>query len=1144
MLQKDLFCVARVMVILTIALIASNTIYSQTKLLRFPDIHGDRVVFTYGGDLWTAPSGGGSATRLTSHPGVELFGKFSPDGNWIAFTGQYDGDEQVYVVPTSGGEPRQLTFYPAKGPLAPRWGWDNQVYGWSKDGKRIFFRSLRDSWSLPIARLYSVAVEGGSAEALPMPTAGSGDFSPSGSEMVYSPQSRDFRSEKRYGGGQANALYVFDMKNSSAKRITEGPRATRDPMWIGDTIFFNSDRDGHFNLYAYNVSNSRTAQVTTNREWDVRWPSSDNEGRIVYELNGELQVMDAKSRKSNAISINVPDEGLSRRPSRVPAGSLIESVGLSPKGERAVFAARGDIFSAPIEKGPTRNLTHSSNAHDKWPSWSPDGSQIAFISDMSGEEEIYLVPQDGSKPAEQITRGGTAMRYSPEWAPDGKRLAFADKDGKLFVMTLADRKIVEIVDTPRGQIRDYSWSPRGNFLAYSMANANQFSSIYIWSATDNQARRVTDDSFNSYNPAWDPQGSYLYYLSDREFAPQISNVEFNFATNRPTYIYALALRKDVKHPFPPESDEVTIAKPDESPQPKGTPPALEPKPPARDINKELNKEPTQEQPKKETPEGAVADQKPEAAPKPPATMTIDFDSIATRVARVPLGADNYGGLSAKTGHLLYGIGPAFYYGRQGDRPTSLRIYALKDRKETTLADDVRGYVLSDDGSKVLVAQGPGYNLYEATPVGERTRKAVATSGLYVDRVPSDEWNQIFNEVWRRYRDWFYVSNMHGYDWAALREQYKPLLKYVSHRSDLNYVISEMISELTVQHAYIDGGDFQIPPRPRSGLPGARFELDKQSGRYRIAKIFEGSNSEDIYRSPLTEVGVNATAGDYVLAIDGEELKATDDPYRLLRNKADNPVTLTINKTPSMQGSRTVSYRPITDEGNLIYLDWVSKNRQRVSEATNSRVGYLHIPDMGANGIREFIKWYYPQLRKEALVVDVRANGGGNVSRMLIERLRRKLLAVNYSRTNDEASTYPDGVFIGPMVALLDENSASDGDIFPAMFRESGLGPLIGKRSWGGVVGITNRGQLIDGGVVNVPESGLASKTGEWIIEGYGVDPDIEVDNDPTSVINGKDPQLERAITEVMARLKQPVKLPRKPAPPVKTISNISRGPKD
>ncbi|HEY2962541.1 MAG TPA: S41 family peptidase [Pyrinomonadaceae bacterium] len=1107
---------------IAVLILFASSAQAQTKLLRFPDIQGDRVVFTYAGDLWTAPSAGGTATHLTSHPGVELFSKFSPDGQWIAFTGQYDGDEQVYVVPSTGGEPRQLTFYPAKGPLAPRWGWDNQVFGWSRDGKRIIFRSLRDSWTLPIARLYSVSVDGGPAEALPMPTAGSGDFSPNGSEMVYSPQSRDFRSEKRYGGGQANQLYIFDLKTDAAKRITEGPRPTRDAMWLGDTIFFNSDRDGHFNLYAYTVANGRISKVTNNTPWDVRWPSSDNENQIVYELNGELQVLDARTKKSTPISINVPDEGNSRRPSRVSAANLIESIGLSPKGERAVFVARGDVFTLPVEKGPTRNLTHSSGAHDKWASWSPDGSQIAYISDASGEEELYVIGQDGSKPAEQLTHGGSAMRYAPEWAPDGKRIAFGDKDGKLYVLTLADRKLVEIADTTRAQIRDYVWSPRGNFLAFTMANANQFTSVYIWSAADGQLHRITDESFNSFNPAWDPQGNYLYYLSDREFAPQLSNVEFNFATNRPTYIYALALRKDVKHPFPPESDEVTVAKTaDDAAKPPASPsPADKPA---------------------EAPAAAPpAEPKPEAAaPKPQATLTIDFDGLAARVARVPLGADNYIGLNAKTGHLLYLVTGAGYYGRQSERTTSLRIYALKDRKETTLVEDARGYTLSDDGSKVLVAQGPNFNLYDATPVGERSRKAVSTAGLYVDRVPVEEWNQIFNEVWRRYRDWFYVSNMHGYDWVALREQYKPLLKYVAHRSDLNYVISEMISELVVQHAYIEGGDFQIPPRPRYGLPGARFELDKQAGRYRISKIFDGENEEDIYRSPLTEVGVNASVGDYVLAIDGEELKPTDDPYRLLRNKADNPVQLTLNKVPSMQGARTVSYRPITDEQNLVYLDWVDHNREKVTKATNGRVGYLHVPDMGAAGIREFIKWYYPQLRKEALIVDVRANGGGNVSRMLIERLRRKLLGLGYARTTDDATTYPDGVFIGPMAALLDENSASDGDIFPAMFREAGLGPLIGKRSWGGVVGITNRGPLIDGGSVNVPEFGLANKEGEWIIEGYGVDPDIEVDNDPQSVIAGKDPQLERAIAEVMSRLKQPVKLPPRPAPPVKTINNRS-----
>jgi tricorn protease len=1084
-------------------LLMPATAAAETRLLRFPDIHGDRVVFTYAGDLWTAPATGGAAVRLTAHPGIEVFAKFSPDGKWIAFTGQYDGDEQVYVVPSSGGVPKQLTFYPARGPLTPRWGYDNQVYGWTTDGRSILFRSHRDSWTLGQTRLYTVSMNGGPSEPLPMPESGAGDYSPDGARVVYSPRFRDFRSEKRYGGGQANDLFFFDLKSYETKRITDHPRADRDPMWIGNTVYFNSDRDGHFNIYAYDIPTGKTATVTNNRVWDVRWPSAGPDGRIVYELNGELQVLDTKTRRSAPISITVPDDGLAKRPSRVSVAGLIHSASLSPKGERVLFGARGDIFSAPAEKGPTRNLTETSSAHDKWPSWSPDGKWVAFVSDMSGEEEIYIVAQDGSGKPEALTKGGRAMRYAPEWSPDSKRLAFSDKDGKLYVLTMADRKIVEVADSARGQIRDYTWSPRGNHVAFSMPESNGFSSVYIWSAGDGKLRRVTDEMFNEFNPAWDPQGDYLFYLSDREFAPQISSIEFNFALNRETGIFALALRKSVKHPFPPESDEVAVAK-DE-----GAKPAEQPK--------EAEKE------------------KPAPAAKPSDDLVIDFDGITSRVARVPVEASNYGNLSAKTGHLLYTIGSAFYYGRQGDRTTSLRIYSLKERKETTLVEDMNAYTMSADGSKLLVLQGQAINMYDASPQGERTRKAVSTSGLVADRVPAEEWNQIFNEVWRRYRDWFYVENMHGYDWEALREQYRPLLQHVAHRSDLNYVISEMISELTVQHAYVEGGDYQIPPRPRVALPGARLELDRGAGRYRVAKIFEGQNEENVYRSPLTEIGSLVSVGEYVLAIDGEELSPNEDPYRLLRNKANNPVELTVNKSPSKEGARTVSFRPITDESNLIYLDWINANRRKVSEMTQGRVGYIHIPDMGAAGIREFIKWFYVQTRKEGLVVDVRANGGGNVSRMLIERLRRRLLATNFSRTTDDANTYPDGVFLGPMVALLNEGSGSDGDIFPAMFREAGLGPLIGKRSWGGVVGISNRGPLIDGGSIFVPEAGFASAKGEWIIEGYGVDPDIEVENDPKSVIEGRDPQLERGVAEIMKKIKdKPVRLPSRPTPPVKT----------
>jgi tricorn protease len=1089
----------RILSALAVAFCLTSAVYAQTKLLRFPDIFGDKVVFTYGGDLWTASTGGGNAVRLTAHPGVETYAKYSPDGKWIAFTGQYDGDEQVYVIPSEGGEPKQLTFYPSRGPLAPRWGFDNQVFGWTKDN-RIFFRSLRDSWTLPIARLYTVSPSGGPSEPLPMPEAGSGDFSPDGRKMVYSPRSRDFRPEKRYGGGQANVLYIYDLASNDAQKITDGPRASRDAMWIGNTVYFNSDRDGKFNLYGYDTSSGKTSQITSNRDWDIRWPSSDEQSRIIYERDGELEVLDVNSRKTSHISINVPDDGVYKRRRQVSVANLITSYALSPKGERALFAARGDIFSAPIEKGTPRNLTRSSDANDRYPAWSPDGKQVAFISDKSGEEEIWLVAQDGSTPPVQISSGSKAQRYSPLWSSDGKKIAFSDSDGKVWVLNVATKQTQLVIDAPNGLIRDYDWSPKGNFLAYSMQNPNGMSAIYIWNSSDNKNTRVTPIMFDSGSPAWDPSGNYLYFVSSREYAPQISNSEFNYATNRMSQIYALALRKDVKHPFPYESDEVTLA--DEK---KETTPAPTPAP-----------SPTAEVKVPERPE------------------TIDFDGIEQRVAKAPLPADNYVGLPTNKGNLVYVIQSPFYYGRASDSQSSLRIYSLKDRKETSLLSPAFGYAMSADGSKILATSSGGtYNILDAGPNGDKSRKSVSTSGLVTEIDPEQEWNQIFNEVWRRYRDWFYVKNMHGFDWAKIRDEYRQWLPYVRHRSDLNYVLSEMQSELTVQHAYIDGGDFNLPPRVRVALAGARFDADKASGRYRISKIFDGENEEDIYRSPLTEVGSRANVGDYIIAINGEDVRTDRDIYSYLRGKADGPVTLTVNSSPTESGARTVTFRPITNESDLVYLDWVDGNRRRVSELTNGRVGYIHIPDMGAAGLREFIKWYYPQLDKEGLVVDVRANGGGNVSRMLIERLRRKVLGINYARSNEDGVTYPDGVFNGPMVAILNENSASDGDIFPYMFREAGLGPLVGKRSWGGVVGISNRGNLIDGGAVSVPESALANTKGQYIIEGYGVDPDIEIENDPRSVIAGHDPQLERAVQEVMKKLTTPIKLPKRPADPVK-----------
>ncbi len=1083
------------------------TVSAQTKLLRFPDIHGDKVVFTYAGDLWTAAASGGAAARLTAHPGLEQFAKFSPDGKWIAFMGQYDGDEQVYVVPSTGGVPKQLTWYPARGPLAPRWGFDNQIMGWTRDGKAVLFRSMRDGWDLADTRLYTVPLDGSLGEALPMPISGAGDFSPDGKQVVYNPIARDFRTWKRYQGGWAQDLYLFDLATHESRNITSNPRTDRDPMWIGDKIFFNSDRTGTLNLYAYDVAGGTEVEpepVTQSKQWDVRWPSSDSIGRIVYEMNGELHVLDARSRQDSQIAIQVPYEGLYDRPSQVSAAGNVEDWALSPKGERAVFVARGDIFTAPIEKGPTRNLTHSSNAHDKWARWSPDGRKIAFISDKSGEEEVWLVNQDGSGKPEQLTQGGKAMRYAPEWAPDGKRLAFSDKDGKLYVLTIADRKLTEIADNPYTGIRDYSWSPCGGHLAFSVTDANQSRSIWIWSVDDGSGgknpKRVTGELLHELGPVWDHKGEYLYYFAAREYAPQLDAFELNFASDRNMGIYALTLRKDVKNPLPFESDEVTIG----------------------------------EEEKKDE----KADEKKEDKKK--AYTKIDFDGLGERVVRIPVPFENYDGLSVtKDGNLLFVKVPTFYLGRDGGEQPALRVFAFKDRKESTLAEGIGGFTMSSDGSKVLVQQQGNYNLYDATPTGKDSQKTVSTGGLVVNRVPKEEWSEIFDEVWRRFRDYFYVENMHGYDWAALREQYRPLVAHVGHRSDLNYVIGEMIAELNISHAYVAGGDYQLPNRPRVALPGARFALDDNAGRYKIAKIFRGQNDEEIYRSPLTEVGVDVKEGDYVLAIDGEELVAKDNPYRLLRHKADRPVRMTVNSKPTFEGAREITFKPLDTETRLVYMEWVNRSRALVDKLSNGRVGYLHVPDMGEDGAREFIKWFYPQVRKEGLIIDVRDNGGGFMSQTMIERLRRELLAVDFGRLSEEPQTYPGVVFYGHMACLINEGSSSDGDIFPAMFKQAGMGPLIGKRTWGGVVGISGRGPLIDGGQIFVPEAGSASVQGEWIIEGYGVDPDIVVDNDPKSVLSGRDPQLERGVAEVLKKMEaEPRKLPKKPAGPDKTQAGV------
>ena len=1080
------------MLVVPLALTITSLSNADTRLLRFPDIHGGLVVFTYGGDLWLAPSDGGDARRLTSHPGLELFAKFSPDGTQIAFTGQYGGDEQVYAIPVTGGEPRQLTFYPAQGPLPDRWGYDHQVYGWTPDGEAILFRSLRDGHSLTSSRLYVVAADGGMPSVLPMPVSGAGAFSPDGEQMVYSPLTRDFRTWKRHEGGWAQDLHIFELDGSASRNITQHVRTDRDPMWIGDTIYFVSDRDDFLNLYAYDLGTESTKQLTRHTNADARWASDDGQGRIVYELGGGLRVYDIRSGADRGITVTVADDTTRGRPQVVNVADKIESFAASPNASRVAIVARGEVFSLPAEYGITRNLTATPGAHEREVSWSPDGQYIAYISDASGEEEVFIRDHHGREAPRQLTRGSSVRYYRPLWSADSKRIAFGDAESRILVVDVDENRVALAGDDAGFATQDYAWSPDGRWLAYSAEDSNGLRSIHIWDARSESSRQVTDEMFNEYAPRFSPDGEHLFYLSDRMFSPQMDLVEWNYAVDRETGIFAMVLSEDGPNPFPPRNQEAVDDKEDGE---------------------------------------DAAEEGKEAAP---VEVRIDFDGLAQRVARVPVESGNLQDLHVTDEHVLFLETGPFYYGRDSDTKPALMALSREDRESFKIADDVEGFGVSSDGKRVIVRHSKSMKRYEIKE-GDQEPDEIATAHLEAERVPMLEWRAMFDEAWRRFRDHFYVENMHGYDWQGLRERFRPLLDHVAHRSDLSFVLGEMVAELNVSHAYISGGDLGLPDRPSTALLGARLAADTRSERYRIAEILAGNAEEEKYRSPLTEVGVDVAVGDYLLAINGRPLTTNMNPYSLLVGAADGLVELEVANNPRGREARTVLIEPLASENNLLYLAWVQRNRDRVERETGGRVGYMHVPDMGANGIYEFIKWYYGQIRKDGLIVDVRGNGGGNVSQMLINRLDRNLIFVGYARGMDNAYTYPQAVFAGPMVALLDEGSASDGDIFPAAFKSRELGPLIGKRSWGGVIGITNLGQLLDGGDVFVPQFGLASAEGEWVIENYGVEPDIKVDNPPEALIRGEDPQLERGIAEIERLMRaKPAALPPRPEPPVKT----------
>lgn len=1051
-----------------------------TKLLRYPDIHENHVVFSYGSDIWIAHTDGGVARRITSHAGLELFPKFSPDGKWIAFTGQYDGDEQVYIVPAIGGEPKRLTAYPARGPLAARWGFDNQVMGWTPDGAAVLFRSLRDHSSVADSSLYLAPIEGGLSKRLPMRTAGAGDYSPDGGSILFSPQARDFRTWKRYRGGWASELWTLNLESNDAQRIAPSVASEREPMWTEAGIFFVSDRDGYLNVYKYVSEDDDPEQITFHKS-DVRWASSDSKGRIVYERDGSLHVLDTESGEERELLIYAGDDGKASRIKTVNVSDDVRGYALSPNAERTLIAARGEVLSVPVEDGVVRNLTRTSTAHERNAVWSPDGELIAYVSDASGEDEVWLVDQFGDQPR-QLTSGSKRRINRLNWSPDGEKITYIDGYGELFVVDVSNGNKTKIGETGAWYNQEFEWSPDSRYLAYVLQSETFFNSIIVWDDVQKTEHVVTDQLFNSFSPSWGPSGEYLYYLSDREFAPQLGSIEWNYVLDRETLVYALALREDAPNPFVPQYNE-----------------------------------------------GGDVGRKRYGSERGP----IEFDRIKDRVALAPIPADNYESVVAGASHLALLRGTPNHYGRSADIGASLYTFNLQDRSLNLLAgsaqsdiaspstENVFGFHYASSAGKILYQTDDGI-LINSIDAGSANGRYLSLRNLSVSVNPKEEWKTIFDEVWRRYRDYFYVENMHGYDWKALRDKYRPLLAHVSHRSDLNYLMGEMIGELNVSHAYVAGGDQGLPDRPAANLLGAKFEFDDDSSGYVIVDIYSGDNSESRYRSPLREVGVKASVGDYLFAINGTELSKTTTPFEALRKSNGTFLELVISSSRDREAARRVTVKPLKSETDLVYHTWVEERRRRVTSQSDGRIGYIHIPDMSSNGIREFIKSYYGQIRKDGLIVDIRGNTGGNISQMVLERLLRPHYSNGYVTGEAHARTYPWGggaeVFTGQLIVIANERTLSDGDTFAWTFKQTGSGSIVGRRTKGGTVGIGFTGTLLDGGDVRVPQFALADTEGNWIVEGRGVDPDIDVENDPVSELTDQDLQLGAAIDTLMGSL--------------------------
>ncbi|RZV36418.1 MAG: protease [Chromatiales bacterium] len=1055
--------------------IAQAGFADDTRLLRFPDIHEDRVVFVYAGDLYVAPSSGGDAVRLTSHEGLEQFPKFSPDGSQVAYSAEYNGTRQVYVIPSNGGTPRQLTWYNDVGAMPPRGGSDYRVLDWTRDGQHVLVRANRLPWGVRMGRYHLVPANGGDEMPMAIPEGGGGMFSPDGTKLVYTPIDREFRTWKRYRGGRAQDVWIYDLTNNTSEQLTDNPATDHQPVWVGDDIYFTSDRDYTLNLYRYSPDGAEA--VTSHNEFDVLWASA-GPSAVVYENGGWLYRYDPASGDSRRLEISVGGDRPATLPRVVEASEFIESADLSPSANRVLITARGDVFSVPAKDGPVRNLTRTPETREISASWSPDGKHLAYLSDASGEYEIWVRPVGGGD-ARQVTKDGSIWRFAPAWSPDSSMLIFGDKKQRLNVVQVDSGRVRVIDSSVYNDITDYSWAPDSRFVTYAKNNELGIGDVWIHSLGDRRNHAVTSSMTNESEPVFDPQGRYLYFLSSRDQDLQFSSIEFNYMVTDSTRVYAAQLNAEQPALFLPKSDEVAVAS---------------------DANgDEDNGEPDDE---------AI-------------TVNIDFVGLEDRVVALQPGGGNYNNLAASP------KGPVYVSGQNDDNKVML--FNLEDEEEVTVLEGVESFSLSGNGEKVLYSASSALGIADLAAEQDASEGRLELDDMELLVDPTIEWQQMYVDGWRILRDWFYDANMHGMDWDGIRSKYAPLVEHVAHRADLDYIFGEIAGEMNAGHIYVQSGDQPAVERRNGGLLGAEFK--REGDAYRVSKIFKGETWQAAFYSPLAAPGVDVSVGDYIVAVNGVSTTDTQNFYQLLENTGGDVVTLTVNDRPTKRGSRDVMVRTVTSETQLRYLDWVEDRARRVDELSGGRIGYVHLPNTAGDGNRELFKRFMPQMNKDALIIDARYNGGGFIPDRMIELVSRRPL--NYwKRRGLEPLATPAFSHTGPKATLINGYSSSGGDAFPYYFKKLDLGPLIGTRTWGGLIGISGNPSLADGGSILASTFRFMDTDNEWAVENEGVSPDIEVVDRPELVAAGKDPTLEEAVRVLLAELEKmpPGEVKAPPAP--------------